>query len=75
MSQDLDGDGSQLLLLSAAVDDPVDADSGADESTKSARAGINRIDSAASAMVRTLVSSLSFMFQRPIRLFRPVQCT
>ena len=51
------------------------SDSESRELVKSARSGINRIDSAASAFVRAVVSSLSFMFQRPVRLFRPMQCT
>ena len=34
----------------------------------------SRIDSMAGAFARMCVSSLAFLFQRPIRLFRPMHC-
>lgn len=35
----------------------------------------SRIDSMAGAFARMCVSSLAFLFQRPVRLFRPMHCT
>lgn len=38
------------------------------------RTAAPHVDSAVGAFARTMVSSFAFLFQRPIRLFRPVHC-
>lgn len=75
MPREPDADAQRRLLSLTVADDAMDTGYNVREGERDARSGVNRIDSVASASARTLVSSLSFMFQRPIRLFRPVQCT
>lgn len=75
MADEAGAETARQHLSLAIADDSVELDYGTRDGPRDPRSGVNRIDSAAGAFARTMVSSLSFMFQRPIRLFRPVQCT
>lgn len=55
-----------------ATDDEDDDES---EGHANTLTGVSRRESAAGAAVRVLVSSLAVLFQRPVRLFRPMHCT
>lgn len=65
------GSGTQPeRLLMLAVADDVALPDGEDNEEVTHK----RRESMAGALARMLVSSLAFLFQRPIRLFRPVHC-
>lgn len=64
-------DDSEALVLIGAWDPPPGRTGGAEEENC---ANIWRLDSFISAVARTVIASMAFLFKRPIRIFRPVRC-
>ncbi|WFD33338.1 hypothetical protein MCUN1_000151 [Malassezia cuniculi] len=65
-------DEVDALALMGAWDAPTRIEERAKEETE-AKTGHWRLDSFLSAVARTVIASMAFMFKRPIRIFRPVR--